>query len=152
MKTYQLKTVQILPVPLQEAWDFFTDPRNLNRITPQGMNFRILDELPDRVYPGMIIRYTVSPIAGIPLNWVTEITQVKDKEFFIDDQRTGPYRIWHHQHLFRPLPQGTEMTDIVTYAIPFGIFGRLAGQLFVHRKVRQIFGFRRVALEQMFPA
>lgn len=150
MKTYQLKSVQFLPISLEEAWAFFSDPRNLNKITPSEMNFQILDDLPARVYPGMIIRYKVSPMLGIKMNWVTEITQVEDKAFFIDDQRVGPYKLWHHQHIFREVEGGVEMTDIVTYAIPFGILGQIAGKLFVHDKVKGIFTYRESVLDNLF--
>jgi len=151
MKTYQLVFRQTIPVSIDRAWDFFSDPRNLNDITPDSMRFRILDpERLTRAYPGMIIRYKVSPLLGIPLNWVTEITQVKEKEFFIDDQRVGPYRLWHHQHLFKPVEGGVEMTDILTYALPFGFVGRIAGWLFLHRKVRGIFAYRHRVLARLF--
>jgi ligand-binding SRPBCC domain-containing protein len=151
MKTIQLVTQQFLPVTREQAWDFFSDPRNLNRITPQGMNFRILDQLPERVYPGMIIRYTLTPVGPLPVHWVTEITQVKEGEFFIDDQRAGPYALWHHQHLFRDVEGGTEMTDIVTYALPMGRLGRCVAGAFVARKVRGIFEYRSAVLQQLFP-
>lgn len=150
MKTYQLSSTQILRISLEEAWDFFTNPKNLNEITPSSMGFRILDPLPEKVYPGMIIRYAVKPLLQIPMHWVTEITQVKEKAFFIDDQREGPYRLWHHQHLFRETAEGVEMTDIVTYALPLGLLGRLAGSLFVHQKVREIFAYRSEILEERF--
>jgi ligand-binding SRPBCC domain-containing protein len=110
----------------------------------------MLDSVPEKVYPGMIIRYTLKPMLNIPVHWVTEITQVEEKLFFIDDQRVGPYRLWHHQHLFRKTAEGVEMTDIVTYALPLGLLGRTAGGLFVHRKVREIFDYRYHILEKHF--
>jgi ligand-binding SRPBCC domain-containing protein len=150
MRTHQLQRTQILGISLEEAWRFFTNPANLNEITPASMGFRMLDTIPEKVYPGMIIRYTVKPLLNIPVHWVTEITQVEEKAFFIDDQRVGPYRLWHHQHLFRETAEGVEMTDIVTYALPLGLLGRLAGSLFVHRKVRKIFDYRYHILEKHF--
>lgn len=150
MKTYQLRRTQNLMISLAEAWRFFTNPANLNEITPASMGFRMLDSIPEKVYPGMIIRYTLKPLLNIPVHWVTEITQVEEKLFFIDDQRVGPYRLWHHQHLFRETAEGVEMTDIVTYALPLGLLGRIAGGMFVHRKVREIFDYRYQILEKHF--
>jgi ligand-binding SRPBCC domain-containing protein len=142
---------QILPITLDDAWEFFSDPRNLGKITPASMNFRITSDLGDGgVYPGMIITYRVSPLAGIPMTWVTEITQVRDKAFFIDNQLKGPYQFWHHQHLFREIPGGTEMTDILHYAAPFGILGTLMEKLFIRRKVEGIFAYREEILRKYF--
>lgn len=142
---------QNLPITLDEAWRFFSDPRNLGKITPPSMNFKITSDLGDgKMYPGMIISYKVHPIAGIPLTWVTEITQVKDREFFIDNQLKGPYKFWHHQHFFREVPGGVEMTDILHYAVPFGFFGRFLEKLFIRKKVEGIFEYREDILEKYF--
>ena len=145
-----LKTTQRLPISLDEAWDFFSSPRNLKEITPARMGFHILSELPEKMYPGLIISYIVKPVAGIPVKWVTEISQVREKEFFVDFQLSGPYAIWHHQHHFRPLNGGVEMTDIVNYKVPFGFLGRIVNWLFVEREVKDIFEYRNWVLEDKF--
>ena len=145
-----LKTTQQLPISLDEAWDFFSSPRNLSEITPARMGFYILSELPEKMYPGLIISYIVKPVAGIPVKWVTEISQVREKEFFVDFQLSGPYAIWHHQHHFRPLNGGVEMTDIVNYKVPFGFLGRIVNWLFVEREVKDIFEYRNWVLEDKF--
>lgn len=147
-----LKRSQFLPVSLEEAWDFFTNPANLNEITPESMNFKILSELPDRVYPGLFILYKVAAVANIPMDWTTEITHVEPMAYFVDEQRKGPYNIWHHEHHFEAQSGGVLMTDILHYDIGKSLFGAIAGALFVHRKVREIFDYRFQKLEQLFPA
>jgi ligand-binding SRPBCC domain-containing protein len=140
-----------LPITLDEAWSFFSDPGNLSRITPKKMNFRITSELGDgRMYPGMIITYKVSPILGISMTWVTEISQVREKVYFIDNQLLGPYKFWHHQHLFKEIPGGVEMTDILHYAVPFGFIGRFLEKVFIKKKVEGIFSYREKVLQTMF--
>lgn len=151
MKIYNLKRVQFLPISLEEAWDFFSSPRNLSKITPTKMNFRILYMSGgDKTYAGQLIRYKVNVLPGIAVHWVTEITQVKELYHFIDEQRFGPYALWHHQHHFKAVPGGVEMTDEVNYAIPLGILGRLAHWLFVGREVNAIFDHRFKVLENYF--
>lgn len=151
MAVIVLKRSQLLPITLEEAWDFFTNPANLNVITPENMNFKILTDLPDRVYPGLFIRYKVAAVAGIPMDWTTEITHVEPMAYFVDEQRSGPYRIWHHEHHFEARPDGVWMTDILHYDIGKSLLGTLAGALFVHRKVRDIFDYRYQKLTQLFP-
>ncbi len=151
MKIYTFETKQIVPISLDEAWDFFSNPANLSRITPPEMGFEVLTKLPDKVYAGMIIKYYVRPLFNIKMNWVTEITQVNAPKFFIDEQRFGPYKFWHHQHHFREHPEGVEMVDIVNYGLPFGIFGTLAKPIIVEKKLKQIFDYRKTILEKMFP-
>lgn len=152
MKTYHFKFETELPIPLVEAWDFFSSPLNLAKITPAEMNFLITSDFkPDtKMYPGMLIAYKVSPVFGIKMNWVTEITHVKEHEYFVDEQRTGPYAIWHHEHHFKPIKGGVHMTDILTYAIPFGIIGQMANSILVDSEVKKIFSYREVAIEQLF--
>lgn len=151
MKIYQLKSSQILPVSLDKAWKFFSDPENLSKITPKWLNFEITSDLPNRMYAGMIISYKVRPIFNIPQTWVTEITHVNEPFYFVDEQRFGPYKIWHHEHIFTEIPDvGVEMQDIVTYAVPFGVLGRIANNLFVRNKVLEIFEYRKEVLNQMF--
>lgn len=151
MKIYQLKTSQILPVSLTTAWKFFSDPKNLSKITPNWLNFEITSHLPSRMYAGMIISYKVRPIFNIPQTWITEITHVNEPFYFVDEQRFGPYKMWHHEHIFNEIPDvGVEMQDIVTYVLPFGFLGRLANSLFVRKKVLEIFEYRKEVLKRMF--
>lgn len=148
---YQLKTKQFLPLNINEAWDFFSSPKNLKEITPSHMGFIIKTDNGDvKTYAGQLIAYTVSPIAGIPMNWVTEITHVHEPHYFVDEQRFGPYAMWHHEHHFKEVDGGVEMSDIISYVIPFGIIGQLANWLFVGRQVRQIFDYRYQKLEELF--
>jgi ligand-binding SRPBCC domain-containing protein len=140
---------QFLPVPVSDAWNFFSNPANLCRITPPEMNFIIRSKLPDKVYPGLIIIYTVSPLFHIPLNWVTEITQVNEPFYFVDEQRTGPYSIWHHEHHFEAVNGGVMMTDKLFYKAPFGFIGELADRMIILRKVRGIFDYRAKVLSAM---
>jgi ligand-binding SRPBCC domain-containing protein len=151
MATYSLKTVQRIPVSLDEAWAFFSNPANLQRITPPHMGFSIISSHHgDTMYPGQIIEYTVRPVLGIPTYWMTEITHVKDRSYFIDEQRFGPYSLWHHQHHFKEIPGGVEMTDIVHYRIPLGILGQLANWLFVRKQLSTIFQYRVKAVDTLF--
>jgi ligand-binding SRPBCC domain-containing protein len=144
---------QFLPITIAEAWTFFSDAENLSRITPPEMGFRITSPKHiGPVYPGMIISYSVRPILSIPLPWITEITRVKQPEYFIDDQRVGPYKLWHHQHVFKQVDGGVEMTDIIHYQAPFGFIGRLAESLFINRKVKHIFDYRSRVLMDIFPS
>lgn len=151
MATYSLKTVQRIPVSLDEAWAFFSNPANLQRITPPDMGFKIISSHHgDKMYPGQIIEYTVRPILGIPAYWMTEITHVKDRTYFIDEQRFGPYSLWHHQHHFKEIPGGVEMIDIVHYRIPLGILGQIANWLFVRGQLNKIFQYRVKAVDDLF--
>lgn len=151
MKLYHLKRRQILPVSLEEAWEFFTSPKNLNKITPPEMGFDIrYISGGEGTYAGQIIVYRVKILPGIYTSWVTEITQVKDLQYFIDEQRFGPYRLWHHQHHFRGTKEGVEMIDEVNYVVPLGVLGRLAHWFFVGRKVNAIFDYRYKVLESLF--
>lgn len=140
-----------LPRPLVEVWDFFSRPENLNKLTPENVSFEILSPVDGvEMYPGMIVQYRISPFLGIKLDWVTEITQIQKPEFFIDDQRSGPYALWHHQHHFRAVGEATEMTDILHYQVPLGPIGSLANWLFVERQVDEIFRFREKAIREYF--
>lgn len=150
IKMHQFKTVQRLPISIEKAWEFFSSPKNLEVITPEKLNLVPISELPEEMYPGMFIRYKVRPLLGIPLTWVTEITHIRENQFFVDEQRLGPYRIWHHQHHFKVIPGGVEMTDIVDYRIPMGPFGILLQKLFIGKKVEGIFEFRRKKLTEIF--
>lgn len=141
---------QNFPISMGEAWDFFSNPANLGKITPPAMNFRIIHHLPDKIYEGMFIQYRVSPIAGIPMEWITEITHVMEPFFFIDEQRKGPYAIWHHEHHFEEVAGGVKMTDKLYYSLPFGGLGKMLDKLFVKNKVQEIFEFRREVLQSFF--
>jgi ligand-binding SRPBCC domain-containing protein len=136
---------------MEQAWDFFSSPANLQRITPAEMGFKIISRFHGlRMYPGQLIEYKVRPLLGIPVYWMTEITQVQEPVYFIDQQRFGPYTLWHHQHHFKAIPGGVEMTDIVHYRIPLGILGDLANWLFVKKKLEGIFQYRYKAVEELF--
>lgn len=151
MKVYQLKREQYLPISLAEAWDFFSSPRNLKDITPPDMGFDIvLIEESKAMYPGMIVGYVVRPLWGIPMRWLTEITHVQAPHYFVDEQRFGPYALWHHQHWFEEVEGGVKMTDLVHYALPMGVLGRLAHALFVRKRLEQIFDYRFRTLERRF--
>lgn len=146
----RLEQKQFLPMPLAEAWAFFSSPNNLNDITPADMHFEVKSVLPDVMYEGLFISYKIRPMFNIPLNWCTEITHIREQAFFVDEQRLGPYKIWHHEHHFQAHNSGTLMTDILHYEIGKGPFGWLAGHLFVDKRVREIFDFRYQALEKRF--
>jgi len=151
MKIFNLTRKQFLPISLSEAWNFFSTPHNLAKITPAHMGFKILYiSGGEKTYAGQIIRYHVNVLPGIKVHWVTEITQVQELNYFIDEQRFGPYALWHHQHHFKEVPGGVEMTDEVNYAIPLGWLGQLAHVLFVGREVNRIFDHRYQTLELFF--
>lgn len=147
---YQLKKVQKLPISLQEAWDFFSSPRNLAAITPPELGFNITSELPDKMYEGVMISYIVRPLLGIPTTWVTEITHVRDKEYFVDEQRIGPYKIWHHQHWFKEISDGVEMLDLIDYELPFPMISGLFHNVLVRKKLEHIFDFRQKKMMELF--
>ncbi|MBT3542984.1 SRPBCC family protein [Flavobacteriaceae bacterium] len=150
MKLYRLETVQNLPISQKEAWDFLSDPKNLKRITPEYMGFEILSGASDKMYAGQIIQYIVTPVMSIPTKWVTEITHVDEGKYFVDEQRFGPYALWHHKHFIKPIHKGVEMIDIIDYKIPFGILGQLVHPIIVAPKLKEIFEFRKHALNEMF--
>ncbi|NNC70492.1 MAG: SRPBCC family protein [Flavobacteriaceae bacterium] len=150
MKLYKLETKQHINATLADCWDFFSSPKNLKVITPDYMGFEIIDGLEDTMYPGQIIQYYVKPVMGIPLKWVTEITQVRDKEYFIDEQRFGPYKIWHHKHFFNEVADGVEMRDVVHYGLPLGFLGRIAHRLFIKKQLKTIFEYRFQKVNKLF--
>ncbi|NMN39863.1 SRPBCC family protein [Pedobacter sp. SG918] len=152
MKTYRLEFTQKLPADLDTAWDFFSSPLNLAEITPNNMTFEVTSPnmANTKMYPGLIITYKVSPLFGIKLNWVTEITHVKDREYFIDEQRFGPFAFWHHQHHFEKVHDGVLMHDILHYGIGWGPIGTIANTLIVNHKINEIFKFRSQKVEELF--
>lgn len=151
MAVYQLRTEQKIPAGIDQVWDFISSPANLKKITPEHMGFDITSgELPEKMYPGMIITYKVSPMLGIKMNWVTEITHVVDKEYFVDEQRVGPYAIWHHEHKLQPIEGGVLMKDIITYKPPMGFLGNIANRFIINKQLDGIFQYREKAVEKIF--
>ncbi len=152
MRLHRFGVAQLLPVDLETAWEFFSDPRNLQLMTPPWLNLVPTSDVPEAMHQGMIVTYQVKPALGIPVTWVTEITHVVDRRLFVDEQRFGPYRFWHHQHHFREVDGGTEVRDVLHYGLPLGMAGELFGGTLVKRRVKQIFAFRRHTLVELFGA
>ncbi len=151
MAFYQFQKQQKIISTIDEIWDFISSPANLKEITPDYMGFDITTKnLPDKMYAGMVISYEVSPLLGIKTTWVTEITHIIEKKYFVDEQRVGPYSLWHHQHIIEPIEDGVLMTDIVSYQPPFGFFGAIANALILKNKLNEIFDFRTKAIESKF--
>ncbi|HSG32200.1 MAG TPA: SRPBCC family protein [Thermodesulfobacteriota bacterium] len=151
MKLYTLNKTQILPIGLCECWNFFSNPSNLEQITPPELGLKVKSETADKMYAGMIIEYDVTPLAGIKQTWVTEITQVDYLNYFIDEQRFGPYKFWHHQHKFKKLSDNTtQAIDIVNYSLPLDPVSRIINNLFISKQLNRIFEFRKQVLEKMF--
>ena len=144
---YQLERRQTTSLGLDACWNFFSDPRNLEQITPPALKFRVRSRLPEEIYPGLLIEYTVAPLLGIPLTWLSEIVQMQPPYYFADTQRVGPYRLWQHEHFFRAVPQGgTEVRDLVTYVPPFGPFGAILNRLVIRPQLERIFDYRATRL------
>lgn len=151
MAIYNLKRTQLIKADLGKVWDFFTNPDNLATITPPNMSFRVTSEyLKREVYPGQIITYKVSPLLNIPMFWMTEITTVLPKKMFVDEQRRGPYKLWHHQHHFEETENGVLMTDLVHYELPLLFLGTIAHSIFVKRILNNIFDYRHEQIENIF--
>ncbi len=152
MKVYTKEYKTFLPLDIDKAWDFFSSPRNLAKITPEHMGFIITSKFNDeKMYPGMLITYKVSPLMGIQMDWCTEITHVIDKKYFVDEQRFGPYAMWHHQHHFKTVEGGIEMTDIVNYAVPLGFLGRMMNSIMISNEIEKIFTYREKKIAELFP-
>jgi ligand-binding SRPBCC domain-containing protein len=147
---YQLRRKQLVKTDIATCWDFFSSPANLSKITPAYMGFDVRSEVPERMYEGLMIEYRVRPLLGIPMKWVTEITHVKDYQFFVDEQRIGPYKLWHHEHHFMETPDGIEMTDIVSYELPFGVLGSMVHPFLVEKKLNEIFAHRFKVVDELF--
>lgn len=152
MKFYHLTFQQKFPTTIEKVWDFFSSPHNLADITPQNMAFEVTSKQQpnQKMYPGMIITYKVSPMAGIKLNWMTEITQVSELQYFIDEQRFGPFKFWHHQHHFQTIEGGVEMTDHLSYGLPLGFLGQIAHAVFVKKRLQEIFDYRKEKAISLF--
>jgi len=150
MKIYKKEYDQFVPETMDKVWDFFSNPENLNEITPKSMSFEIISGVAKPMYPGMIIRYKIAPFLGIKMNWVTEISQVMQNKLFVDEQRFGPYKLWHHQHHFKEVKGGVEMKDLLHYAIPLGPIGRIANAVYVENQIDHIFEYRKVKIDELF--
>jgi len=151
MAIFQFYTEQKIPASINDVWDFISSPKNLQRITPDYMGFEISTKhLSEEMYAGMMISYKVKPMLNIKMNWLTEITHIEENIFFVDEQRHGPYKIWHHEHRITPIDGGTLMNDLVTYQPPFGFIGNIANTLIIKPKINQIFEYREQALIEIF--
>ena len=150
MKIYTLHKKQKLPITVDQAWEFLSSPANLKTITPNYMGFNILSGADRPMFPGQIIQYIVTPVLGIKTKWVTEITHVMDKQYFVDEQRFGPYALWHHKHFIKEIEGGVEMEDIIDYKVPFGWLGQLIHPFLVKPKLEEIFNYRTIKLEELF--
>lgn len=147
---YQLSSKIKIPVGIEDAWKFLSDPSNLKVITPDYMGFKIISQSDQKMYPGQIICYKVSPLLGINLNWVTEITHVENLKYFVDEQRMGPYSMWHHKHFLKEIDEGTEMLDIIHYKLPLSFIANRFHSLLVKPKLKEIFEYRTKALITKF--
>ena len=150
MKIFKIHTKQKLPITIEEGWGFLSNPKNLSCITPNYMKFKITDCDFKPVYQGQIIQYTVRPLLNIPLKWVTEITHVVNENYFVDEQRFGPYSLWHHKHFLREIDGGIEMEDIIHYKIPLGFIGEFLNFLFIKNQLKEIFEYRKNKLIEIF--
>lgn len=144
--TYETK----LKGSLDTVWDFFSHPKNLDKITPPDLAFRTIGEVPDRAYAGLILHHIVRPLFNIPMRWVTEITHCNAPQMFVDEQRSGPYAMWHHQHHFAAEGEYVRMRDIVTYRIGYGVFDCLINPLVVRPKIQSIFSYRDRIITDIF--
>ena len=152
MAIYQIQTIQKLPISLEKAWEFLSSPYNLKVITPEHMGFNIVNGVKegDKMFAGQIIVYKLSPIPGYRTEWVTEITHVEEGKYFVDEQRFGPYALWHHKHELETIEGGVIMKDTIHYKVPFGFIGRIANSLFIKKQLKQIFDYRQTKLENIF--
>jgi len=147
---HYLHREQVIPASVADVWDYFCDPKNLNKITPPDMNFEVVKGGDEKMYEGQTIEYRVEFIRGIRSMWLTEIAHVRDGKYFVDEQRVGPYRFWYHEHFFEGHPVGTKMTDHVTYAVPFGVLGDLLNVIWISRRLENIFVFRRQKIMELY--
>ena len=147
---HYLHREQIIPAPVEKVWEYFCDPKNLNEITPPDMNFEIIQGGTVKMYEGQIIEYRVEFLRGVRSLWLTEIAHVRDGEYFVDEQRVGPYRFWYHEHIFEKIEYGTKMTDRVTYVVPFGILGDILNTVWISRRLKNIFDFRMKKIIELF--
>ena len=150
-KVYSIYSIQRVPQPLEKVWAFFSDAKNLLQVTPPHLNLKVTNAVyGGTVYAGQVMTYDVKPLLGILLSWMTEITHVHPSAYFVDEQRKGPYKLWHHQHHFKAIDGGTEMTDLVHYRVPFGFIGSIANTLIVKKELRKIFVYRFQKVVELF--
>ncbi len=150
MKRFIFERTQLMPIPLEQAWAFFSNPVNLAKITPASLDFNIVSKVPEHIYNDLKIEYTVKPLLGIPMTWISLIKDVDSPYQFVDEQLKGPYAYWHHVHIFSKVEGGTMARDIVTYSVPFGIFSTFIQASIVAPKLNEIFEFRRQTIEKLF--
>lgn len=150
MKPFVFERFQTIPTTIDTAWDFFSDPANLARITPPGMHFCVTSPHQTTTYAGQIITYTLRPLFGISMTWTTEITHVAKPNFFVDEQRFGPYRFWHHQHFFREVDGGVEIRDLVHYLLFHEQLAGVVNRLIVAPRLKKIFEYRTKMLHDIF--
>lgn len=149
---HSFQIVQQLPVSVRQAWNFFSNPENLQLITPSDFQFKILTPLNGSIYPGQVIDYTVRPLFSIRMKWRTIITKVDHEVMFVDEQQKGPYRYWQHQHYFRPFEGGTEMTDTVSYEVPGAFFGDILNKMIIKKKLKDLFDYRSTQITRIVHA
>lgn len=150
-KVYSVFSKQTVPVSLEEVWAFFSDAKNLAAVTPPHLNLKVTNEVfGGTLYPGQVMTYKVKPLLGIPISWMTEITHVEQMKYFVDEQRKGPYKLWHHQHHFKAINGGVEMTDLVHYRLPLGVLGSIANGLLVKNELKKIFAYRYQKVIELF--
>lgn len=149
MKIYRLRRSQKFNLTKEQAWEFFSDPKNLELITPKSLKLKIKNRLPRYIHPGLLIILNIKPLFGIPMTWVTEVTYEEEPVFFIDQQRIGPFKFWHHQHMFTETYNGIEMEDVVYYSMKFRMLGRIIHSLFIKRKLKKIFDYKEQILNQV---
>ena len=147
---HYLHKEQGIAAPLEKVWEYFCDPKNLNEITPLDMNFEIVEGGDQEMFEGQLIEYRVEFIPGVRSLWLTEIAQIRDREYFVDEQRIGPYRFWYHEHTFEETAAGTKMTDRVTYMVPFGLMGDILNHLWIAKRLHAIFEFRQNKISEIF--
>jgi ligand-binding SRPBCC domain-containing protein len=149
MKLHRIHRRQVIPISIIEAWKFFSNPVNLSRITPPWLNLTVISDIPRSMHSGMIISYRITPLIRVPTLWISEITHVNMPTYFVDEQRLGPFRFWHHQHLFKEVGRNVEMQDLVNYVMPLGPIGEMVHTISMRKKVEAIFDFRQKALERI---
>ncbi len=151
MSVHVFKTTQLIPTSLEQAWEFFSSPKNLAFITPAQLKFRIISTLTsEKVFTGQLIAYNVSPLWNIRVKWISEIKEVRAPVYFIDEQRKGPYKMWRHQHFLTEVVGGIEMADEIHYKIGYEPFGDLINNAIVRKRIERIFRYRRKKIEQIF--
>ena len=150
MKIYTLHKKQKVPISVDKAWAFLSDPKNLEKMTPKKMNFRTISKIDRPIYTGQVIQYSVTPLLGIKTKWISEITQIQHKKYFVDVQLYGPYAFWHHKHFIHEIEGGVIFEDIVDYKVPFGILGQFVHPFLVKPKLEEIFTYRQNKVIELF--